>query len=93
MAKSQTLSEARRISAGGKNAREDRRIRAMLLFGAEHRTDALEKLSADERKSLRRQVEAALARERRRANARAYTYDLSRHVNLYLMAKFLAGQQ
>jgi hypothetical protein len=49
----------------------------------------IEALNSAEKQMLESQVKLQLARERRRCNARSATYDVNRHIRLYIMEKTL----
>ena len=90
MSKTQVLAEAKcgnigRIAAN----RKDEITTAFVSKGlAIH--DALGRMTSGERSTFAEQVMAALKRERRRAAARAVSYDMDRHITLYLTAKALS---
>ena len=90
MSKTQVLSEAKNILQIENRKKGPTRIRAVILSGPITPEQSLKHLTDSERDNLRKQVNQSLARERRRANARAWTYDLQRHVGLYLLSKSLS---
>lgn len=49
----------------------------------------IERLTFTERSTLANQVGQQLSRERRRCNGNAVSYDVNRHIRLYLMDKAL----
>ena len=89
MSKTQILRESKKIRLLEKGKKRQTRIRAVILSGSIAPEQNLIHLSDAERETLRNQVKIALIKERRRANARAWTYDMGRHVSLYLLAKSL----
>lgn len=90
MSKAQVLRESKIRLHKSDTGKRQSQIRSVILGNSEAPRQVLGTLNEAEREILRQQVRQALIKERRRANARSWTYDMGRHISLYLMAKSLA---
>ena len=93
MTRSQQLCEAMKSFAAEVYNRERGNTCANTLYGTPRLAALFDAGSDEERHLLADYVKTALKRERRRAAARSATYDLDRHITLFLAAKALETGQ
>jgi hypothetical protein len=94
MKRLQCLKASRKINGGNYSHQAPSASRQDMLKpnSNQHISKQIALMNDVEQRALQSQVNLQLARERRRCNARSMTYDVSRHIRLYLMQKALQGQ-